>query len=231
MRDSRPHPQLDAADLQQMRLPFQPFLQPSGLALITLGLASCAPRPERADIDDPVFGSSSRITYWIAPSSENVRIKDVAFAARVLRRYKTLSLEERARVRAAVEARLHTIVSFEIRQITDQRRNEQRRMRWMPESQREKQSASQLEAAIRKEAIARVARRLGDWVAVPLKTSDNSAPVAFAKIDGSQIEVPADAGEIGQPLSTLLEGATIRSLSGLNATLIRVPPVPVTAAR
>jgi hypothetical protein len=227
MRDSLLQSQT-AADLQYMRLPFQPFLQPSGLAIISFGLVSCAQHPESPDIDEPVFGSSSRITYWIAPSAENVRIKDVAFAARVLRRYKTLTPGERAGVRAAVERRLHTIISFEIRQVTDERRNEQRRMRWMPKSMRERLSQSERDAAIRKEAVARVARRLGQWVAVPLKSSDNSAPVAFAKIDGSQIEVPAEAGEIGQPLSSLLEGSTIRSLSGVNATLLRVPPVSVT---
>jgi hypothetical protein len=229
MRASLHQPETAAADLQYMRLPFQPFLQAGGLAAIALGLTSCAERSERADIDDPVFGSSARLTYWIAPSSENVRIRDMAFTARVLRRYKTLNAEEREGVRAAVESRLRTIIAFEIRQISDEQRIKTQRLRWLPGSTPDRRSAAEREAEIRQAAVARVAQRLGRWVAVPQKYSGRSASVAFARIDGSEIEVPADAGEIGLPVRSLLEGATIRSMSGVNATLLRVPPVPVTS--
>jgi hypothetical protein len=227
MRASLLHPETAAADLQHMRLPFQPLFQTGGLAAIALTVASCAERSERIDIDDPVFGSSSRLTYWIAPSAENVRIRDIAFTARVLRHYKTLSPEEREGVRAAVEMRLRTMIAFEKRQVADERRNKESRLRWLPGSVRK--SAAEIEAEIRQAAVARVVQRLGRWVAVPLKSSGSSAPVAFARIDGSEIEVPAEAGEIGQPVRSLLEGATIRSMSGVNATLLRVPPVRVTS--
>ena len=205
------------------------------LAALGLGFSSCVTqRGDPTDLDGPMFGSSHPTTFVIAPADGQVHARDLAKVARVLRRYKTLDAAERALVKTAVGKRLQGLIALEVQrlEVTEVKYRVQReQIRRLPDKPLAARRLAELDATIRREAVARVAARLGNLVAVPLKTSDNRSAVAFAKISCTGIEVAKDAGEIDRPIASLIDGAGVQTAAGQVASYVSAPPVPVAPAQ
>lgn len=200
-------------------------------AALGLGLVSCAPqRGDTTDLDAPMFGSSRPTTFVVAPADGIVHARDLAKVARVLRRYKTLDAAERALVKSAVGRRLRGLIALEVKRVEVKYQAERQAIRQIRDKPTAKKRLAVLETTIRREAVARVAERLGNLVAVPLKTSDNRSVVAFAKVSASGIEVAADAGEIDRPIASLVNGEGVQTEGGRVAAFVETPPVPVASA-
>jgi hypothetical protein len=193
--------------------------------------SSCATRPTgSADLDEPVFGSSHPTTYVVVPTSSVIHAGDLAKAARILRRYKTLEAAERALVKSAVAKRLHGLIALEIQRVEVRHRAERAEIARLPDRAAAAQRLAALDETIRREATENVIKRLGNLVAVPLKTSDNRSAVAFARIGGKTIEVAADASEIDRPIASLIEGEKVQG-GGTVAAFVEATPVTVATAR
>ena len=201
-------------------------------ALGGLLLTSCATdRTPTADLDEPIFGSSHATTYIVAPTDGQVHVSDLAKVARVLRRYKTLDAREKALVQSSVARRLNGLIALEVQTVQPRYEAERARIARLPDRRVAAQQEAALNESIQREATARVLRRLGSLVAVPLKTSDNRSAVAFARIGGAAPEVLADAAEIDKPIASLMEGAKVQAGSGQVAALVKGMPVAVAAGR
>lgn len=88
-----------------------------------------------------------------------------------------------------------------------------------------------LEQEAKRLARERVLARLGNELALPLRTNDNRSAVAFGKLEGEQFQVTSKAYEIDVAASKLNQGAKITTLDGSKATLIGKPQVPVGGSR
>jgi hypothetical protein len=197
---------------------------------ITLLFASCATRQAPStDLDEPIFGSSHPTTFVVSPNDGVVHGRDLAKVARVLRRYKTLDAAERALVKSSVAKRLNGLIALEVQRVEVRHRTERAEIARLPDRAAAATRLAELQATIRREATENVIRRLGNLVAVPLKTSDNRSAVAFARI-GKTIEVAADAGEIDRPIASLVEGEGVQS-GGKVAAFVEAAPVTVATAR
>ena len=211
----------------------RPSLLPGSLMLaaLSLGLSSCATRHgDPSDLDGPVFGSSRPTTFVVAPADGNVHVRDLAKIARVLRRYKTLDAAERALVKTTVGKRLQGLIAIEVQRIEINYRAQREQISRLPDKAVAAKRLAELDRTINREAIARVAERLGQFIAVPLKTSDNRSAVAFAKISGTGIEVARDAGEIDLPIAALVDGEGVKTETGRVASYVKTPGVPVAPA-
>jgi hypothetical protein len=184
-----------------------------------------------ADLDEPIFGSSHRTVYTLGSTDEVMHARDLAKVARVLRRYKTLEAAERALVKSSVATRLHGLVALEVQRVEVRYRAARAEIARLPDRAVAAQRRAELDEAIRREATENVIKRLGNLVAVPLKTSDNRSAVAFARIGGNTIEVAADAGEIDRPIASLIEGEQVRSERGQTASFIASPATTVATRR
>lgn len=197
-------------------------------AVIAIGLCSCATQTgDPTDLDRPIFGASHPATFIVAPADGRVHATDLAKIARVLRRYKTLDAAERALVKSAVGKRVQGLIALEVQRVEIKYRAQREQIRLLPDKQIAARRLAELEATIRREALARIAERLGNLVAVPLKTSDNRSAVAFAKITGTGIEVAKDAGEIDRPIASLVDGEGVQTTGGQVASFVNAPPVAV----
>jgi len=209
-------------------------LQP-GLARVTaIGflLASCATRQTAStNLDEPIFGSSPPITYVVAPTDAVVDVEDLAKVARVLRRYKTLEAGERALVKSSVAKRLHGLIAQEVQRVEGHYRAARAEIFRLPDRAEAAKRLADLNEMVRREATENVIKRLGNLVAVPLKTSDNRSAVAFAHIGGKTIEVAADAGEVDRPIASLVEGERVQTEAGQTASFIATPATTVATRR
>ena len=198
------------------------------LAPTCLSLPGCTTSgPPPADLDEPIFGSSHATTFIVAPEKGNLHAADLATAARILRRYKTLEEAERALVRSAVGQRLQGLIALEMRRLAPRYQARAEALQRLPDRAEAARRLAELDEAIRKEAAATVVRRLGDLVAVPLETSDNRSAVAYARIGAGTIEVAKDAEEIDRPIASLIEGAPVQATGGRVASLLKSTPVAV----
>lgn len=203
----------------------------AGCAAAGLLLASCASQQTAStDLDAPIFGTSHPTVYHIGTNDDVIHARDLAKVARVLRRYKTLEAAERALVKSSVAKRLHGLIALEIQRVEVRHRAERAEIARLPDRAAATQRLAVLEETIRREATENVIKRLGNLVAVPLKTSDNRSAVAFARIGGKTIEVAADAGEIDRPIASLIEGERVQG-GGTVAAFLETTPVTVATAR
>jgi hypothetical protein len=207
---------------------------PASLALALFLLPSCSPtRTGGDDLDAPIFGSARKTQFVVSPQSgEAIHARDLATVARVLRRYKTLSEAERALVKTKVAARLNALISLEVTRLNREFRVERAAINRLPDRAAAARRLAELDARLQREAAARVIQRLGQLLAVPLKTSDNRSAVAFARIGAGGVEVAKDAGEVDRPIAALTNGERVQSAKGSLATLVAAEsPVAVAAPK
>ncbi len=211
--------------------PHRARLLAGSAALLSL-VASCATRPATStDLDEPLFGSSDPTTYIVAPATGAIHVQDLAKVARILRRYKTLEAAERALVKSSVAKRLDGLIALEVQRVEVRYRAARAEISGIADRAVASQRLAELNEKIRREATASVIQRLGNLVAVPLKTSDNRSAVAFARIGGETIAVAADAGEIDRPIASLVEGERVQTAAGQTASFFATPATAVAARR
>jgi len=210
----------------------------------SLLLAGCAAGPmtgDPTDLDQPMFGRNQDTTYFMQPSSGQVKVRDLAAIARVIRRYKTLEAAEKELIKLAVRRKIDGMIALEARIVEQQPRIQQARKRIAAMSDRKVAAieTKKLDEEVLREAAKRVADRLANLAAVPVKTAENRSIVAFAKVSDGQVQVANAAYEVDVPRSALTAGAKVplppEAVAQLgtpltvNATTLDVSPVPIGA--
>jgi hypothetical protein len=217
----------------------------SGTALVLSGLmlSGCATGPTTGDpteLDQPVFGRNTDTTFFMNTPTGQMKLRDVAAIARVLRRYKTLEAAEKALIKLAVERKIDGMISLEARIIEREQRIVQARKRIaaIPDRKVAAVESKKLDEEVLREAARRVADRLANLAAVPVKSAENRSIVAFAKISDGQVQVAANAYEVDTPPGAAAAGTKVALPSdavaqlgaprGASATTLDTPPVQIT---
>lgn len=211
------------------------------ISLSALWLSGCASGPVTGDpteLDQPMFGRNQDTTYFMQTPSGQVKVRDLAAIARVIRRYKTLEAAEKELIRLAVKRKIDGLIAQEARIIEREPKYVQarRRIATMPDRRAAAVENRKLDQEILREAARRVADRMANLAAVPMKTAENRSIVAFAKVSDGQVQVAASAYEVDAP-GSIKPGtritppadalAELRTPSKVAATTLDVSPVRV----
>ncbi len=216
---------------RQRSLPPSPAIVTALLCAAVVGCRSPRTRLAPDDLDAPIFGDSKPTTYVLAPENQTVHARDLATAARILRRYKTLDAAEKALVRSSVSRRLNGLIALEVRRLErlPQNRSARAAIRKIADPRVVAASTARLDAEIRSEAMRVLAQRVGRVIASPVRGSDNRSAVVFSRLEGESIVVQDAAYELDRPIASLTEGAGIDAGNGTAATYFPSPAVAVVA--
>lgn len=162
--------------------------------LILILLPGCTTLPP-GQADRPLFGSSSAPVSFIISSDRPVSVRELSRVARAVRPYKQLSAAEIAEIQDEVRRVVDDLVAAELAGQT-------------PSPPRQQQ------------ARARVLKRVGRQVAVPLPTHDQRPAVAFAKLENGEVRVTPTAFEIDKPAEQLTPDAEVTTPEGSPARLL-----------
>lgn len=206
---------------------------------VLLGSCTVPVVNDPTELDQPMFGKNQDTTYFMQPGNGQVKVRDLAAIARVIRKYKTLEAAEKELIRLAVKRKIDGLIALEAKIIERQPQYVQARKRIaaMPDRKAAVVETKRLEEEILRAAARRVADRLASLAAVPVKTAENRSIVAFAKVSDGQIQVADNAYEVDTP-GSLQAGAKVApppeavadlgTTRNVTATMLEVPPVPVT---
>jgi hypothetical protein len=207
-------------------------------------LTGCASGPasgDPTDLDQPMFGENKDTTFFMNTPSGQMKIRDLAAIARVLRRYKTLEAAEKELIKLAVRRKIDGMVALEARIIEAEPRIVQARKRiaTIPDRKVAAVESKKLDEEVLREAARRVADRLANLAAVPVKSAENRSIVAFAKISDGQVQVAANAYEVDAPPGAATAEtkvplpadavAQLGAPQGSSATTLDTRPVPISA--
>jgi hypothetical protein len=210
-------------------------------SLTAVLISGCTPSPMSGDpteLDQPMFGRNQDTTYFMQPKSGQVKVRDLAAIARVIRRYKTLEAAEKELIKLAVKRKIDGLIALEAKIIERQPQIVQARKRIaaMPDRKQAAVETKKLDEEVMRLAAQRVADRLANLAAVPVKTAENRSIVAFAKVSEGQVQVAGGAYEVDTP-GSLQAGAKVTPPSeavaelgvsrSVAATTLDVRAVPV----
>ena len=212
-----------------------------GLAVL---LSGCAPGPRTGDPtykDQPMFGRNHDTSYFLNTPSGKVKVRDLAAIAHVLRRYKTLAAAEKALIYLAVKRKIDGMISMEARIIEREQRfvRARQKIAALPDRKAAAVATKQLDEEILREAARRVADRLANLAAVPVKSAENRSIIAFAKVSDGQVQVASNAYEMDTAPGKIAAGtkvplpadavAQLGMPGGASATALDTRPVPIRA--
>lgn len=181
-----------------------------GIAVLIAGCAT-GPEGDPTELDQPLFGRNRDTTFFMTTPSGQVKVRDLAAIARVLRRYKTLEAAEKALIKLAVQRKIDGMIALEARIIEREPRIVQARKRIaaMPDRKTAAAETKKLDEEVFREAARRVADRLANLAAVPVKSAENRSIIAFAKVSDGQVQVAANAYEVDTPPGVVAGGTKV----------------------
>jgi hypothetical protein len=185
-----------------------------------------------------MFGRNQDTSYFMNTPSGQVKVRDLAAIARVIRRYKTLEAAEKELIKLAVKRKIDGLIALEAKIVEREPRIVQARKKIaaMPDRRQAAIETKKLDEEVMRIAAQRVADRMANLAAVPIKTAQNRSVVAFAKVSEGQVQVASSAYEVDNPGSvqagakvsppaeTVAELGTSRNVA---ATTLDVKAVPV----
>ena len=193
------------------------------------------------ELDQPMFGRNRETTFFMQTPTGQVKARDLAAIARVIRKYKTLEAAEKELIRLAVKRKIDGLIALEARIIENELRVKaaRKRIAAMPDRRAAAEETKKLDEEILREAARRVADRLANLAAVPVKSAENRSIIAFAKVADGQVQVADNAYEVdtvpaalGGGAKVALPGDALAQLGarrGSEATALEVPPVTIRA--
>jgi hypothetical protein len=177
------------------------------LWVISLGfVASCtAPPADPTDLDRPLFGGEET-QFVMQPGGGELKLRDAAAVAKVLRKYRDTTAAEQALVKLAVRRHIDGLLALELRKLEQAAAPERARIKAMPDAVARKRADDALSAKLLAEASRRVAAQMGGLLAVPLQTASSQSVVSFARLVSGDIRVADAAYELDVPKARLSAG-------------------------
>lgn len=187
------------------------LLATSASALILSGCASGPATGDPTELDQPMFGRNRETTFFMSTPTGQVKVRDLAAIARVIRKYKTLEAAEKELIKLAVKRKIDGMIALEARIIENepQVKAVRKRIAAMPDRKAAAVESRKLDEEVFREAARRVADRLANLAAVPVKSAENRSIVAFAKVADGQVQVADNAYEVDAPPAALAAGAKV----------------------
>ena len=178
-----------------------------------MAVASCTAPTDNPDLDLPLRSKHGETTFNLSPSSGDINLRDAVAIAKVIRRYRNLDAAEKALVKLAVRRHFDGLVALEVKRLEKAHATERRQISRISDATARRRADAELSARLLAEAARRVSAKLGDLLAVPLKTSSNQSVVTFARVVSEDVRVADAAYELDVPNGKLASGKTIDTAS------------------
>lgn len=202
------------------------------LLLLLLALAGCqtAPVGDPTELDGPMFGSRKETSFYMMPEKGDLRLRDIATVARVIRKHRTLAAAEKELLRRSAQMQFNGLIALEIQRLEPKYEPlKAAARRSLPPGQARKKVA-EIEQAQQREALQNIAARMGESIALPVASGANKSLMAFASVDNGRVEVADALYEVDVPVAKLPAKSTISGPRGevaalLSDDVIALPPV------
>lgn len=201
---------------------------------LLFALGGCqTPSPEDpTDLDGPMFGARKDTQFYMMPERGDLRLRDVAVVARVLRKYRTLAAAEKELIRRSAQVQFSGLVALEIQRLEPKYEPLKRAARRSLPPEQARKKVAEIEAQQQREALQNIAAKMGDSFAVPVASADNKSLMAFASQDNGRLEVADALYEVDVPVATLPAKSAVSGPGGKVASVLTTRPVslPATSA-
>ncbi len=196
------------------------------LPLLTL-LSSCetSNTSDPTALDGPMFGAQKETQFYMMPEKGDLRLRDVAVVARVLRKYRTLAAAEKELIRRSAQMQFSGLVALEIQRLEPKYEPLKRAARRSLPPAEARKKVAEIDADQQREALQNIAAKMGNNFAVPVASAENKSLMAFATQEKGRLEVADALYEVDVPVATLPAKSAISGPSGEVASVLTRQPV------
>lgn len=190
--------------------------------LLLLALAGCetAPTGDPTDLDGPMFGAKKDTSFYMMPETGDLRLRDVATVARIIRKHRTLAAAEKELIRRSAQMKFNGLITLEIQRLEPKYEPLKRAARRSLPPEQARKKVAEIERAQQQEALKNIAARMGESVALPVSSGENKSLMAFASVDNGRVEVADALYEVDVPIAKLPAKSTISGPKGEVAALL-----------
>lgn len=204
-----------------------PRLHPLLIPATLLVLAGCETTPtgDPTDLDGPIFGGRKETQFYMMPEKGELRLRDVAVVARVLRKHRTLAAAEKELIRRSAQLQFSGLVALEIQRLEPKYEPlKQAARRSLPPEQARKKVA-ELDQAQQREALQNIAAKMGNSFALPVASAENKSLMAFATQENGRVQVADALYEVDVPVASIPAKSGVSGPNGEVAAVLSNQPV------
>lgn len=192
-----------------------------------LMLAGCETTPsgDPTDLDGPIFGGRKETQFYMMPEKGDLRLRDIAVVARVLRKHRTLAAAEKELIRRSAQLQFSGLVALEIQRLEPKYEPlKQAARRSLPPEQARKKVA-ELDQAQQREALKNIAAKMGNSFALPVASAENKSLMAFATQENGKVQVADALYEVDVPVAGIPAKSGVSGPNGKVASVISNRPI------
>jgi len=200
------------------------------LVLLTLAGCQTAPMVDPTELDGPIFGARKDTSFYMMPETGDLRLRDIATVARVIRKHRTLAAAEKELLRRSAQLQFNGLIALEIQRLAPKYEPLKAAARRSLPPEQARKKVAEIERDQQREALKNIAARMGDSIALPVSSGSNKSLMAFASVDNGRIEVADALYEVDVPVAKLPAKSTISGPQGQVAALLSddvfdLPPI------
>jgi hypothetical protein len=177
-----------------------------------------------------MFGARDETQFYMMPEKGDLRLRDVAVVARVLRKYRTLAAAEKELIRRSAQLQFSGLVALEIQRLAPKYEPMKKAARRSLPPEQARKKVAQIDAAQQREALQNIAAKMGNNFAVPVASADNRSLMAFASQSNGKLEVADALYEVDVPVANLPAKSAISGPGGEIASVLTRQPVSLPAS-
>ena len=192
-----------------------------------LMLAGCETTPsgDPTDLDGPIFGGRKETQFYMMPEKGDLRLRDIAVVARVLRKHRTLAAAEKELIRRSAQLQFSGLVALEIQRLEPKYEPlKQAARRSLPPEQARKKVA-ELDQAQQREALKNIAATMGNSFALPVASAENKSLMAFATQENGKVQVADALYEVDVPVAGIPAKSGVSGPNGKVASVMSTRPI------
>ncbi len=192
-----------------------------------LMLAGCETTPsgDPTDLDGPIFGGRKETQFYMMPEKGDLRLRDIAVVARVLRKHRTLAAAEKELIRRSAQLQFSGLVALEIQRLEPKYEPlKQAARRSLPPEQARKKVA-ELDQAQQREALKNIAAKMGNSFALPVASAENKSLMAFATQENGKVQVADALYEVDVPVAGIPAKSGVSGPNGKVASVMSTRPI------
>ncbi len=190
--------------------------------LVLLALAGCqtAPVGDPTELDGPMFGAKKETSFYMMPETGNLRLRDIATVARVIRKHRTLAAAEKELLRRSAQMQFNGLIALEIQRLEPKYEPLKAAARRSLPPEQARKKVAEIERDQQREALKNIAARMGENIALPVSSGANKSLMAFASVDEGRLEIADALYEVDVPVAKLPAKSTISGPKGEVAALL-----------
>jgi len=176
-----------------------------------------------------MFGSRKETSFYMMPEKGDLRLRDVATVARVIRKHRTLAAAEKELLRRSAQMQFNGLITLEIQRLEPKYEPLKAAARHSLPPEQARKKVAEIERDQQREALQNIVARMGESIAMPVSSGANKSLMAFASVDNGRVEVADALYEVDVPVAKLPAKSTISGPRGevaalLSDDVIALPP-------